>query len=144
MDIRVKVWDQANDGKTIGLRIADNAEISKLANYLTGSEAFDEWSSLSEFLDHLSQAQIPPERFVRLVDVLVGRSDLTLPKWSLCQTRKLSFTYSGLARKGGGYASQAYVILEPAWTQSLSSHVGVELQAQYVNGTDRDLIILNE
>jgi len=144
MSFRFKVWDQANDGKTIGLRVADIKEIERLGHHLTGAEAFNEWNSLSDFLDCLNQAQTPPERFVRLVDVLVGRSDLTLPKWSLCQIRKLSFTYTGPVRRAGGFAAQAYVILEPSWTASLIGHAGLELNAEYVIGSDRDLIVLTE
>lgn len=144
MSFRFKVWDQANDGKTISLRVSDSKEIQKLGRHLTGSEAFNEWNSLSDFLHCLDRAQTPPERFVRLVDVLVGRSDLTLPRWSLCQNRKLSFTYTGPARRAGGFAAQAYVILEPSWTVPLIGHAGLELNAEYVIGVDRDLIVLTE
>jgi hypothetical protein len=144
MSFRFKIWDQANDGKTIGLRASDNSEIQKLGQHLIGADAFNEWESLSGFLQCLSQAESPPERFVRIVDILIARNDLGLPKWSLCQKRKFSFTYSGLVRKGGGFAAQAYVILEPAWTSTLICNVGLEIEAEYILGDDRDLIILSE
>jgi hypothetical protein len=120
---RFKIWDQARDNSTIGLRVTDFPELNALATHLLAPDVYGTWTSLQAYLDASLVASSPVERYTREVDVLVQRADLGIPQWSFCQRRRLCAVYTGRERQSGGFSSQCYVILDPAWTSLLTSFV---------------------
>jgi len=139
---KFKVWDQANDGNTMAIRVANTAELSKLTAHCLGHCMLNAWSSLKHYLVVAAKAKVRPDHFVRQVDVLWLKKGLGLPPWTMCHNRLLRVLNTGNARKSGGFASQAYVILDPSWNAVLRPHHKQAIRARYLPGPWNDLIVV--
>lgn len=142
MKYAFKVWDQANDGKTVAVRVRDTEVLAELADAVAGSDAAAHWTSLHEYLTSAATAEDPPTPFVRVVDLLWLKEGLGVPAWSFAHDRHFRVLRTGDRRAEGGFASQGYVILPPCWTQALISHHKVPLWVRYLRGANHDLIVV--
>lgn len=139
---RFKVWDQSNDGKTMAIRVADTAELDKLRAHCTGHCMSGVWGSLSAYLVAAAKAKKPPDHFTRQVDVLWLKKGLGLLPWSICHNRTFRVLNTGNVKAKGGFASQAYVILDPAWNALLQPHHKKPIQVRYLPGPWTDLLVV--
>lgn len=137
-----KVWDQSNDGQTMAIRVADVAALTDFSTSCDQPDIAENWESLGDYLTNADRATQPPAPYVRPVDVLWERSGLGIPAWSLCQDRRLRVTYSGNVRASGGFASQAYVVLDPSWNVPLRAFDKQALQVRYFARPLRDLLVV--
>jgi hypothetical protein len=136
-----KVWDQANDGQTMAIRVEDVDELERLAQVCTGPDAAGNWPSLREYLDFAAHATSEPVPFVRNVDVLWLNQQIALPS-GYSQSRRFRVTYSGRVRASGGFACQGYCVVEPAWNAWLQPHHQHPIAVDWHSGIDRDLILV--
>lgn len=136
------IWDQSNDGATMAIRAASVDVVAQLAQACPDPDVHGHWASLQDYLNHAAQATQPPSPFVRNVDALWGPTQFGVPAWSICRNRRFRVTYSGNARAGGGFAVQAYVVVDPAWNDDLQPHHQTPIQVRYLPGPDRDLIVV--
>lgn len=137
-----KVWDQSNDGQTMAIRAVDVDALAELSTGCSQPDMAENWDSLQHYLDNAATASVAPIPYVRPVDVLWERAGVGVPQWSLCQDRRLRVTYSGNVRASGGFASQAYVVLDPAWNLALRPFDKEPLQVRYFAGPRRDLLVV--
>ena len=141
MPFAFKVWDQANDGQTMALRVSDVDELVRLATVCTGADAAGNWPSLDAYLTHAGAAEIEPAPYVRNVDLLWLNPAIALPN-PYCQNRRFRVTYTGRVRQAGGFASQGYCIVDPAWNRVLQPHHQDAITVEWYPGDDRDLIVV--
>lgn len=125
----------------MAIRVEDLAELQRLASVCTGDDAAGNWSSLSDYLNHAAIAATEPVPYVRDVDVLWLGPPLGLPG-NYCQDRRFRVTYAGRVRAGGGFASQGYCVLDPAWNVGLQPHHQVPITVEWHGGADRDLLVI--
>lgn len=104
-------------------------------------DAAGNWPSLDAYLTHAAAAGIEPVPYVRNVDVLWRNSQIALP-YVYCQDRRFRVTYTGRQRQGGGFASQGYCVVEPAWNAALQPHHQDPLTVEWHPGAHRDLIVV--
>lgn len=140
--IEFKVWDQARDGATMGIRVANVQQLRALSAICNGRSRNGSWSNLQSYLVAAARAASPRDPYDRTVDVLWLRSGLGVPKGTLMQNRVLNVTYTGRVRASGGFASQAYVIVDPSWAATLAPHDKTPLDVDYYAGGRRDLVIV--
>ena len=141
MRFAFKIWDQANDGQTMGVRVDSVVELDRLAGVCVGPDAAGNWGSLREYLDYSSDATLEPVPYVRDVDVLWLCSGIVLP-YVYCQHRRFRVTYTGRLRAAGGFASQGYCIVDPAWNSTLQPHHQEPLAVEWHTGEGRDLMVV--
>ncbi len=142
MTLAFKIWDQANDGATMAIRAADTGELAKLAEVCVGEDIAGSWSNLQQYLDQTAQASDPPDPYVRVVDVLWTCTRIVLPS-TYSQARRFRVTYTGRRREEGGFASQGYCVLDPAWNGALQPHHQEPISVEWHAGGDRDLIVVS-
>lgn len=137
-----KVWDQANDGQTMAIRVADVNVLAAFAAVCSGPDMAGHWGSLQDYLNAAATATQPPIPYVRPVDVLWQRAGVGVPHWSVCFDRRLRVTYAGSIRVSGGFASQGYIVVDPAWNTALQPFDKHLLQVRYCAGPGRDLLVV--
>ena len=121
--LHLKIWNQANDGATMGLRVVDVVELEYLSGMFFGPSDDGNWASLRDYLDYMSSTDEPPAPFVITADVYWDRPSPSVP-YPLARDRRFEFTYTGNRRESGGYAVQGYLILPTDWAPGLlSSHM---------------------
>lgn len=125
----------------MALRVADVDELARLATVCTGGDAAGNWASLDAYLQHAATAATEPVPYVRNVDVLWLNQAIT-PPGPYCQNRRFRVTYTGRARQAGGFASQGYCVVEPAWNSVLQPHHQDAISVDWYPGVDRDLIVV--
>lgn len=136
-----KIWDQAHDGQTMAIRVENVDELKQLAAICTGPDAAGNWESLEEYLAHAETASTEPIPYVRDVDVLWQHPGIALP-YRYGQHRRFRVIYTGRGRLGGGFSSQGYCVLDPAWNSALQPHHQVPVSVEWHPGDDRDLIVV--
>jgi hypothetical protein len=141
MAFAFKIWDQSNDGNTMAIRVSNTEELDRLATVCTGEDAAGVWSSLRNYLDAGATAQQRPEPYHRNVDILWLEPSPALP-FPYCQSRGFEVTYTGEMHTGGGFSSQGYCIVAPAWNAALRPHEKQEISAEWYRGADRDLVVV--
>lgn len=141
MAFAFKVWDQANDGGTMAIRAKNVREIARLANVCTGPSSDGAWPDLATYLTAAKQATKPPKPYRRAVDTLWLDGAIAVPL-PYCPTRGFEVTYTGVVRKGGGFSSQAYCIIDPKWNASLRPHKNRPITVEWYRGKARDLIVV--
>ena len=140
--IKAKIWDQARNGGTMAIRISTVQEVVKLAVSCTRASAKGGWTSLSDYLQNSQAAVVQPNPYTRNIDVLWLRQGLGIPPWSHCQQRRFQVTYTGRQRTKGGFASQAYVVLDPAWDALIRPFNMQDIRVAYVSWAQRDLLVV--
>jgi len=141
VEFAFKVWDQSNDGQTMAIRVETTDELRRLARACAGPDAAGNWSDLSEYLDHAAQATAEPAPYVRNVDVYWHDHVIALP-YRHSQNRRFRVTYSGRVRSAGGFDSQGYCVVDPAWNRALQPHHQRPIVVEWHSGVDRDLIVV--
>lgn len=141
MPFSFKVWDQGSVGDPMAIRVAGVAELRRLSTILVGPDSGSNWSSLDDYLRNSATAANPPTPFVRMVDVLWESTNPPTPT-PYCQDRVFRVTYTGWQRSGGGFASQGYCYLDPAWAAALKPFHKTALLVDVYPGTGRDLLVV--
>ena len=137
-----KIWDQANDGQTMAVRVESVDELRRLADACMGPDAAYNWESLRDYLDFATGATSEPIPYVRYVDVLWRLDPEIVVPTPYSQNRRFRVTYTGRARVGGGFASQGYCVLDPAWNIALQPHHQRPVKVEWHPGSDRDLLVV--
>jgi hypothetical protein len=141
MAFAFKIWDQANDGQTMAIRVENTNELRRLSRECTGPDAAGNWDSLADYLDHARTATAEPIPYVRNVDVLWTNPAIVLPN-QYSQDRRFRVTYTGRVRTRGGFASQGYCVLDPAWNGALQPHHQQPITVEWYSGDLRDLVVV--
>lgn len=141
MTFSFKIWDQGNAGDPMAIRVDGVAELRRLARLLTGPDAALNWPSLGDYLAYSATATGLPTPFVRRIDVLWESAAPRVPT-PYCQDRMFRVTYTGRLRARGGYASQGYCYLDPAWAHDLQPFRHGGLVVDVFPGADRDLFVV--
>lgn len=137
-----KVWDQANDGQTMAIRVEDVDELRRLADVCTGPDAAYNWDSLGAYLDFAAGATSEPIPYVRHVDVLWRLDPEIVVSAPYSQSRRFRVTYTGRVRTSGGFASQGYCVLDPSWNVALQPHHHRPVRVEWHPGSGRDLVVV--
>lgn len=135
------IWNQANDGKTMGIRVRDVDVLVQLPDACRGSDIAGNWNSLEEYLNEAATALQPPIPYVRLVDI-VWLNTKPFGEARLAQDRRFRVTYTGNVRTSGGFASQGYSIVEPEGAAQLLPLHQTSIQVEYLAGAGRDAIVV--
>jgi hypothetical protein len=136
-----KIWNQPSTGSPMALRIRDVRELDRLSRGLPGSDALGVWDSLRDYLAATAVATAPTRPFSRFVDVLWELA-VPAPPSPYIQDRVFHVLYSGGPRAAGGFASQGYCALDPAWATSLQPYHRTELIVDVYPGGGRDLFVV--
>lgn len=142
MSFAFKIWDQANDGQTMAIRAANVSVLQRLSVECTGPDAAGNWENLADYLNHARVATAEPIPYVRNVDLLWASPAIALPN-RYSQDRRFRVTYSGRLRGRGGFASQGYCIVDPAWNGALQPHHRQPITVEWYRGDARDLIVVS-
>jgi len=70
MAYEFKIWNQGNDGRTMGVRVADSAVLSDFARSCREADLGGNYTLLTEYLYEAAGAANPPFPYSRLVDVV--------------------------------------------------------------------------
>ena len=141
MAYRFKIWDQGNDGSTMGIRVDGMREIRRLARTCTEGDIAGNYSCLQHYLDNASRASTPPQPYSRIVEV-VWLNPIGYGKNCLFPGRTLVVTYSGNRRQTGGYACQCYCIVDPNGYPQLRAHHRSPIRVEYVPHATRDALVV--
>jgi hypothetical protein len=136
-----KIWNQANNGTTMGIRVASLAELRRIAASHQAPDANHTYGSISDYLTTAGTATRPPRPYMRPVDVFW---DTTLGYGGrrYFDGRTLEVTYSGNQRRSGGFAAQCYVIVDPQGYSILGPFHLVPIRVDVVAGNERDLLVV--
>ncbi len=134
------IWNQANNGTTMGIRAADVNVVAQLGQQFSRSSDDGLYGSLSQYLSIIAVAQTPPAPYRRSVDIL-WRTAIGYGSHRYFTDRVLEVTYTGNVRQSGGFAAQCYVIVDPNGFQALGPHHTVPITVVVVPGNGgRDLL----
>jgi hypothetical protein len=137
-----KIWDQANDGQTMAIRVDTVDELLRLSAVSTGPDIAGNWENLRDYLDHAAAAAAEPVPYVRHVDILWQLDpDVVVPS-PYSQNRRFRVTYTGRVRTGGGFASQGYCVVDPMWNAALQPHHQRPIQVEWHRGENQDLLVV--
>ena len=67
MTYEFKVWNQGNDGRTMGIRVKNVAELTQLAQVCTQPDLAGNWTGLANYLAAARIATSTPPPYVRHV-----------------------------------------------------------------------------
>lgn len=128
---KFKIWNQANDNHTMAIRLINIQELYRLGSTCTGPDAQGRWHNLQHYLtsSRVSATILPP--FDRIVDIHWNRRGLGVPPGTIMTQRNFHVTYTGPLRVRGGFATQGYIILDPAWTTALLPHKMKQVLVDY-------------
>ncbi len=141
MSFAFRIWNQANDGRTMAIRVRDMAELRRIAASHSQPASDRRYASIADYLATVSSARRRPHPYVRDVDVL-WRTSLGYGTARYFDGRSLEVTYSGNVRARGGFAGQCYVVVDPNGFGVLGPFHLVPIQVDIVSGTSRDLLIV--
>ena len=116
-----KIWNQGNDGSTMGIRAADVSVVAQLGQQFSRPSSDAVYGTLAGYLAGLATATTPPAPYRRAVDIL-WRTAVGYQAHRYFTDRVLEVTYSGTLRQQGGFAAQCYVIVDPSGFQALGPH----------------------
>lgn len=134
-----KVWNQGNDGNTMGIRAADVSVVAQLGPAINRPSEDQVYASLSQYLTAVGSGSVAPPPYRRRVDVL-WRTAIGYGSHRYFPDRILEATYSGNVRQIGGFAAQCYVLVDPQGFAALGLHHTVPITVTVVPGTIRDLL----
>lgn len=116
-----KIWNQGNDGCTMGIRAADVGVVAKLGPQFNRSSDDGLYRSLDQYHLAIALAQTPPAPYRRSVDI-VWRTAIGYGSHRYFTDRVLEVTYTANVRQSGGFAAECYVIVDPNGFHALGSH----------------------
>lgn len=135
-----KIWNQANNGTTMGIRAADVSVVAQLAPQFNRCSDDAVYGSLGQYLSTIAVARTPPAPYRRSVDIL-WRTAIGYGSHRYFTDRVLEVTYTGHVRQSGGFAAQCYVIVDPNGFQSLGPHHTVPIAVvAFAGNGGRDLL----
>lgn len=140
MHLNLRLDDQARQGHIVSIDFRV-AELDQLAVEMVGSDLSGLYASLRDFLNAADAAVTPPESYFRHVDVLWQHPGVATPT-ALATDRRFVASYNGPRRQRGGFATQGYLVLEPAWETALLPHLGMPLAVDYFAGGGHDLMVV--
>ena len=141
MTYEFKVWNQGNDGRTMGIRVKNVAELTPLAQVCTQPDLAGNWTSLANYLAAARIATSTPPPYVR--HVLVVWLDARGYPTSRCFAgRTFVVTYTGPIRVTGGFGSQGYCIIDPNGFPLLGPLHRQLIQVEYVSDYGQDVIVV--
>jgi hypothetical protein len=136
-----KIWDQGNDGSTMGIRVSDTRELNKLRPHVTGTDLSGIYADLADYLRRAAAANLPPTPYSRLVNV-VWLNAKGYPSPLVFPARTFVVTYTGNVRQSGGFASQGYVIVDPAGFANLGHHHRDPIEVEYITSAGVDTLVV--
>jgi len=139
---KFKIWNQGNDGNTMGLRAANVNVVAKLGPHFSGPSDDGVYQSLGQYLASVRAATKPPAPYRRRVDVL-WRTAIGYGSYKYFTDRVLEVTYTGNMRQGGGFAAQCYVVVDPNGFPTLGALHTVPITVEVIPGVgNRDLLVV--
>lgn len=127
MRLNLRLEDQARQNQIVSVDFRV-AELRDLATEMTGLDLSGLYISLRHFLETADAATSPPYSFFRNVDVLWQHPTIRTPSPLACDRRFVA-SYNGPLRQQGGYSTQGYLVLDPAWETTLSPHLGLPIRS---------------
>lgn len=64
----LRVWNQANDGQTMAILVANVTELASFATCRTQPNAAGNWASLQDYLDAAAVSAYPPPPYVKYLE----------------------------------------------------------------------------
>ena len=141
MSFAFKVWNQGNDGQTMGIRVANATELRQFAALCTEPDLAGNWVSLMEYLDAARTAAVEPPPYTRPVHV-VWLNTLGYGSTRYFPGRTLVVTYTGRRRTRGGYAAQGYCIIDPQGYPLLGPHHKDPIQVECIGYPGQDVLVV--
>lgn len=141
MPFEFKVWNQGNDGQTMGIRVKNVFELSRLASACVQPDITGHWASLTDYLSAARRATSEPRPYVRLVQV-VWLNTLGYRTQRYFSGRTFVVTYTGPMRTAGGFASQGYCIVDPQGYPQLGRLHRRPVRAEYIADPAQDIIVI--
>lgn len=138
---KFKIWDQGNDGSTMGIRVATTTELKRLAPRVTGPDLVGRYSCLSDYLKQAETSSSVPHPYTRIVSV-IWLNSLGYATPIIFPGRTFVVTYTGNQRLSGGYASQGYVIVDANGFANLGAHHRKGIEVEYVSSHGMDSIVV--
>lgn len=138
---KFKIWDQGNDGRTMGIRVTTTTELRRLAPSVSGPDLGGRWPNLQAYLRAASTATTSPPPYSRLVSV-VGLSALGYARPTVFPGRTFVSTYTGNVRQSGGFASQGYVIVDAVGFPNLGRHHLTPIDVEYITCAGMDTLVV--
>jgi len=136
-----KIWDQGNDGSTMGIRVKDTRELNKLKSKVTGVDLSGLYNNLNDYLTRASTANLTPAPYSRLVNVVwLNAKGYANPL--VFPARTFVVTYTGNVRQSGGFASQGYVIVDPTGFANLGLHHRDPIEVEYITSAGVDTLVV--
>ena len=142
MPLNFKIWNQGNDGRTMGIRVEDVKELAALAGVCTEPDTAGTYASLQDYLDAAAVAHgATPQHYSRHVDV-VWLNPIAYGGRRLFPGRRLLATYTGNERQSGGFASQCYCVVDEDGYAALAPHHKTVIEGEYIAHAQGDVIVL--
>ena len=138
---RFMIWDQGNDGRTMAIRVKGVHELAQFARSCTQPDIAGKYKCLDEYLEVAARTSTRPLPYTRIVEV-VWLNRIGYGEHRFFQGRTLVVTYSGNRRQKGGFASQAYCIVDPNGYPELRSHHRSTILVEYVSHAGRDALVV--
>lgn len=142
MPFQFMVWNQGNDGMTMGIRCVDVNELANFAAVCTQSDVAGEWANLNEYLQAADIAAAdPPPSYTRIVNIVwLNTLGYGIPRYF--PGRTLVVTRTGNLRQSGGYASQGYSIVDPQGFPILAPHHQQPIRVEYIAHEGHDCLVV--
>lgn len=141
MPFQFKVWNQGNDGQTMGIRVRNVAELRRLAAACTQPDLTGRWGSLGDYLAAANAATAEPAPYARLVQV-VWLNTLGYNVLRNFSGRTFVVTYTGPMRTAGGFASQGYCIVDPNGYPVLGPLHRQPIRVEYIADSAQDVLVV--
>lgn len=141
MPNKFKIWDQGNDGNTMGIRVKDTAELNRLKSRVTGMDLAGVYPNLTAYLNNAAASTSHPQPYSRLVNVVwLNAKGYSNP--IVFPSRTFVVTYTGNVRQSGGFASQGYVIVDPVGFANLGTHHRDAIDVEYISSPGLDTLVV--
>jgi len=142
MPFNFKIWNQGNDGQTMGIRLADVDELDEFAGVCTEPDIAGTYTNLQAYLDSAAAAHgAAPPHYSRPVDV-VWLNPIGYGGRRFFPGRRLLATYTGPERQSGGFGSQCYCIVDPNGYAALAPHHQKVISGEYIANAVTDVLVL--
>ena len=141
MSFQFKVWNQGNDGETMGIRVNNVTELRRLATACKQPDLAGRWANLTHYLRAAQNATSEPQPYTRLIHV-VWLNTLGYGTIRNFPGRTFVVTYTGPMRVSGGFASQGYCIVDAQGYSLLGAHHRRPIKVEYISDPAQDLVVV--
>jgi hypothetical protein len=141
MPFEFKIWNQGNDGQTMGIRVRNVTELKRLTSACTEPDLSGRWTNLADYLQAARNATSEPPPFVRLVQVIW----LSPQGYGAARNftgRTFVVTYTGPMRAAGGFASQGYCTVDPQGYPLLRNLHRRPIRVEYIADPAQDVLVV--